>query len=441
MIPLLVLELITTAGMLEPQSVHLPPVRASSVSIEADALARLARQFEEQQRLEEAERVWSALSEDPAEQVRDQAQLGLSRIAVLRGDGVHAIVLLRQLLASNPDQAEARLFLASLLVERGNEQAAREELRLSLAGDLDERSRAMVTGALRQLADRRSFSYHVQLAIAPDTNISGATHLDTLQTVIGDFDVSEDSKARSGVGVNISGGARFQQPLSETAHWMVSVRSNSDLYRDAAYRRVYAELAMGPRIRLSRGRVSLEVGAGRYWLSGEPVFDQLHASAFVEQALADDIIVNAGWTTRLISSHRNPLEEGNRHRLSLGATHFIDGRTGISLQASGERAALADPGYSNLSWRAALSGFRHIGPIALGARAQLGGLETDERLSLFPDKRRDTYRQAELSVHSRSWSVLGLLPYARLSRERNRSSIAFYDFARTRLEVGMTKAY
>ena len=46
-----------------------------------------------------------------------------------------------------------------------------------------------------------------EIALAPDSNINRATRSDTLGTIFGDFDISKDSKARSGTGLSLRGQA------------------------------------------------------------------------------------------------------------------------------------------------------------------------------------------------------------------------------------------
>ena len=106
-----------------------------------------------------------------------------------------------------------------------------------------------------------------------------------------------------------------------------------------------------------------------------------------------------------------------------------------------DRASLKDPGYSTTGWRAGLTGWRDFGRVTLSAGAEFGRLHADERLLLFPDKREDRSLRLSLGATFRQLQFRGFAPVARFSIERNRSSIAFYDYRRTRTELGFVRAF
>jgi hypothetical protein len=73
--------------------------------------------------------------------------------------------------------------------------------------------------------------------------------------------------------------------------------------------------------------------------------------------------------------------------------------------------------------------------------AEFGRLRADERLMLFPEKRSDRYSRFSIGATFRQLQLRGFSPVLRFSIERNRSSIAFYDYRRTRTELGFVHAF
>ena len=73
--------------------------------------------------------------------------------------------------------------------------------------------------------------------------------------------------------------------------------------------------------------------------------------------------------------------------------------------------------------------------------AQYGRLRADERLFLFPEKRSEHYYQLSLGATFRRLTFHGFAPVARFVVERNRSSIAFYDYGRRQAELGFVRAF
>jgi hypothetical protein len=72
---------------------------------------------------------------------------------------------------------------------------------------------------------------------------------------------------------------------------------------------------------------------------------------------------------------------------------------------------------------------------------QIGRLKADDRLALFPERRSEHYERLSLGASVRTLTFQGLAPVARLVVERNRSTIAFYDFTRRRMEIGLERAF
>jgi hypothetical protein len=75
------------------------------------------------------------------------------------------------------------------------------------------------------------------------------------------------------------------------------------------------------------------------------------------------------------------------------------------------------------------------------AEADMGRLNADERLLLFPEKRADHYSRLSFGVTLRQLQFREFAPVARFTIERNKSTIEFYDYRRTRSEIGVVRAF
>jgi len=106
-----------------------------------------------------------------------------------------------------------------------------------------------------------------------------------------------------------------------------------------------------------------------------------------------------------------------------------------------DRQSLNDAGYSTTGWRAGLSGWRDVGRMTFTASGEIARLRADKRLLLFPDKRSDSYSRLTLAATMRQLTFRGFAPVARFTVERNRSSLEFYDYRRTRTEVALVRAF
>jgi hypothetical protein len=75
------------------------------------------------------------------------------------------------------------------------------------------------------------------------------------------------------------------------------------------------------------------------------------------------------------------------------------------------------------------------------AGVELGSLKADKRLILLPDAREDRFKRFQIGAVHRQFTFAGFAPVTRLVIERNRSSVEFYDYKRTRTELGVSRAF
>jgi hypothetical protein len=94
-----------------------------------------------------------------------------------------------------------------------------------------------------------------------------------------------------------------------------------------------------------------------------------------------------------------------------------------------------------MEWRTSLIAWRDIGRSTFTLEAEYGRLRADDRLILLPDKRSDRYCRLSIGATLRRFSFGGFAPVTRISFERNRSTVEFYDYKRTRTEFGISRAF
>ena len=68
-------------------------------------------------------------------------------------------------------------------------------------------------------------------------------------------------------------------------------------------------------------------------------------------------------------------------------------------------------------------------------------MEGDERLFIFPDRRREWLFQASAGATFRQVQWRGFSPVIRINWERNQSSVGLYDYRRLGTTIGVTRAF
>ncbi len=229
--------------------------------------------------------------------------------------------------------------------------------------------------------------------------------------------------------------------MSERVALLGRASSSADLYRDKDFNQIALDVAGGPEIHLGPVRLNIEAGATRRWFGMKPFEDQVRfeANGAVPAGRRSIARLRIGLTKA--DNKRNDLQDGRLWTGEIGLERAIGARSGIGATLGVNRADLADPGCSTTAWRAQLLGWRDFGRMTVHASAAVGRLEADERLSLFLDKREDRSLRLSAGATMRQLQFGGFATLVRFTYDRNASNIAFYDFSRRRLEIGIVRAF
>jgi hypothetical protein len=404
-------------------------------------LLRLAEDLDRRGQRGEADRLLTLLSHDPNSDVRNEARFRRSKLMSADGKTTEAAVLLRQILDERPNAAPVRLELAQLLDRIGDKDGAWREVRAAQASGLPPEVARMVDRYSEALRAARPFGASFQIALAPDSNINTSTQSDTLGTIFGDFAIDEGSKAKSGVGLSLSGQVFRRLRLGGDHAILGRISTTADLYRKTDFNDIALDIAAGPELQLGKNRVNVEAAATQRWYGME---------RFMRSArLSVSLIRPIGMTTQLqlmgsagLADYRlNDLQDGKTFFGRLKLEHALSATTGIGVNLSAGRTTARDPAYSTKEWRVGLIGWRDVGRATLTAEAEYGRLRADDRLALLPDARFDSYSCVTFGATFRQLTFGGFAPVTRVSIERNRSSVEFYDYKRRRTEIGIVRAF
>ena len=386
--------------------------------------------------------IYAALERNPDPEVRAEARFRHARQLKLQNRNRDAAVLLRRILDEKPDAAGVRLELAQLLQLLGDSDSALRELRAAQSAGLPPAVARMVDRYSEALRASRPVGASFEIAIAPDSNINHATRSDTLGTIFGDFDIDHDSKARSGLGASVRGQAYRRFPLGNGDHnLLVRAGGFADLYGRTSFNDIAADIAAGPELRLGRNRINVEVGATQRWFGQKPFLRSARIRATWARPLGSRTQARLSGTASLIDNAVNDLQDGRAYSAQLSVERALTPTMGLALNVGLDRQSLKDPGYSTTGWRTGILGWKDIGRSTLTLGAEIGRLRADERLALFPEKRSERYSRLTFGVTIRQLAFGGFAPVARFTLERNRSTIEFYDFSRTRSEIGLVRAF
>ena len=404
-------------------------------------LLQLAGRAEKEGQLALAEEAYAALARDPDPDVRAEALFRHGRLVAGAGKLAKAAALLRRLVDLRPDAARARLELAQLLDQMGDKEAAWREVRAVQASGLPPEVARLVDRYSEALRTARPMGASFEVAFAPDSNISRSTRSDTLGTVLGDFAIDEDSKARSGLGLSLRGQAFRRLPLGGDASLLLRMGAAADIYGKRQFNDIALDVAGGPELHIGRNRVEVEIGATQRWFGQKPNMRSVRLAGTLARPLGRRSQLRFGASASLLDNQANDLQDGKALSASAGIERALSATTGIALRLSGDRLSASDPAYSTTGWRAGAFAWRDVGRATLTLGAEYGRIRADDRLALLPEARSDRFTRFTIGATFRQLSFGGFAPVTRLIIERNRSNVAFHDYSRTRTEFGIVRAF
>ena len=416
----------------ESLSRNLTPAELFSLASDA----RKRRQFDV------AEKIYRALAEHPQIDLRTEARF---RLALMLADDVarpvDAAVLLRMILDEQPDASRVRIELARIQVMLGNYEAAGRELRAAQAAGVPAEVDRLLRFYTLALESRKTFGANLEVGFAPDTNINRATSSDTLSTIIGDFDLSENARATSGIGVFARGQAYYRQRVGSQLDMLYRLNGQARVYEDGAFNDYALSVQAGPQMKSGADEITLSALASQRWFGGEPYLTSYGVSINYRHPMDPRTRLTADLTGNVANDRKNDLRDSDRLGLALGVDRAFSARSGGGLRVSVDRQMARDPGYSHASGGVQAYTFREIGSVTLVLDASYAHLEADRRLFLYPRRRIDDRFEVGVAGTFRSLRVDRFAPTIGFSWEKNTSTVGIYDYQRLSAEVGISAAF
>jgi len=442
-------------GLLAPHAVRAqqavePEPSAPAVSSDGRSLTGLsaAQLFDiaDQARLAgrpaDAEAIYRALSRDPALEIRSEARF---RLGMMFGELTRysdAALQFRAIIDEQPNAVRVRLELARILAMMGDEGGARAQLRQAQAGGLPPEVQQVVDRFATALRSNKTFGGTFEAAFAPDSNINRATSAKTLDTVIAPLTLSDDARAQSGLGLRMAGQIYARARLSPSLSLVPRLSGDGTFYRRSAFNDLSGSTLLGLEWQSGSGD-RLMPSAGFTWrFYGGDLYARTKTADLrwihrVGRRGQLDTSFSYGRTTYV----QNALQDGDLISLGVSIERALTARSGVGFSLNGLRQTAVDRAYATTSGGATLLGWHDLGKTTLFANLTARRLESDARINIFPDRRKEWFLRAGMGATFRQIEVAGFSPVVRTAFERNISSVGIYDYRRFNVDVGITRAF
>lgn len=409
--------------------------------LSAAQLFRLADTRKAAGAIDDALAIYDALSNDADSDIRAEARYRKGLMLADLGRFADAAVEFRALLDEKPDVLAARLELARMLAALGREKDARRELRQAQAIGIPADAAPAVDQFARALRSPERFGGSFELALAPDSNVNRATQARTLDTIIAPLTLSEDARAQSGIGIRTAGQAFAKIRMTDQLSLLPRLAGVANLYRDTRFNDISASALVGIEWQGTSDRVNWSVGKTYRWYGGKRYAQTRTVTVDWLRPIDKRSQIVATGSASEARYDRNALQDGAIYDLAVSYERALTASAGVTVTGSATRQTARDPGYATWAAGVRFGGWQEIGIgtvfVSTGMRRTVG----DERLFLFPERRRDWLLTTRAGVNLRALSIAGFAPTIRVNLERNFSTVGIYDYRRIATEFGITRAF
>ena len=361
-----------------------------------------------------------------------------------------AIAAFRAMLVAKPGLTRVRLELARAFFLKGEDALARRHFEMVLAGKPPAGVALNVNRYLAQIRARKRWTVRVGFALAPDTNLDGASGDRTIyiNTVFGrlPFTLDQPAQEKSGIGLAAWAGGEYQYPLGP--RWRL--RAGADIhrkeYRSHEFDRMTIGTHVGPRWLIDRAtEASVLAVARQHWISDEADHRDLGLRVEAQRRLTARMTANVQVSRLERRYEERDHLDGPLTNVSIGAGHALsptlraDGGAGWGLERPETKR------YRNES-RSLWLGFTAALPwgFTVGASGTLRWADYEGNWWPYTEDsspRRDITRSFRVNAYNRAFTVGGFSPQVSVVREDRVSNAQLHDYERTSGELRFVRLF
>lgn len=366
----------------------------------------------------------------------------LGLIAVQSRDYDTAVDRFRFILVRSPDAARVRLELGRAFFLKHDYENAFRQFQFARAGKLPPGVGPSIDRYVTAIRQQKDWSYKINFAIAPDSNINNGTSSRETEIFGLPFELSEDSRQKSGIGVAIDTSAEFAPRVSDNTRLRLGAAMQHRQYRDTDFNDTTLALHAGPRLELRGGDISLLATGFRRQFGGRRLSEGVGARLEGTYAPGARTQISFGLTAHEVRYPDYPLQDGRSFSAWSGAERALTPSSSINARIGAGRKTARTPELASWSGWIAAGYYRDLpGGFSVYIEPSYGSSRYDAADPFFGKRRNDRLLELQLAVLHRRIVFTRFTPRIALTFARRDSNIDLYDFSQRRLEIGLTSSF
>lgn len=416
-----------------------------SVKLSGAAGLALAERLFEQDKLDEAEAILSALRDAEAQEV-DQVQTSflLGMIAAKREDYDTAVSYFRGILDNRPDLVRVRLELARALFALKRDQAAAYHFRLALADGLPDAVKANIKLFLDQIQARKIWRVNAQFGVAPDSNVTAGPRDRNVELFGLPFQLNEDALERSGLGVSTSLNASFFPRIS--GRWRGEFRAGGSItdYENIHFDDAFLFAEAGPRYETPGMSISALGAVSRRYFGGDGYTTSIGGKTSLSKGLNARTWATFRFSGAYLDYDETDFRDGPVFSAGVTFRRAINRLSTVQLGGTVTREQTGDLLLRNTQY---LFNAAYSRELPLGVTVQIGPdlffrrFDNEDPQNMNIDFRRDWTYGGSVFVTKRDWRFAGFAPVVSYQYLYNESNADRFDYVRHRANIGLTRTF
>ena len=371
-----------------------------------------------------------------------QASFLKGMIVMARADHHQAIRIFRGILIDHPDATRVRLELARAFYLAKDYGNAFRQFQFALAGNPPPEVIANINKYLAAIRDAKSLSYNFGFALAPDTNLNTGSSAREVTLFGLPFDLSEEARHRSGVGLAIEAGAEWAPRIGKGKRLRLGVSGQRREYSGLDFDDMTAALYGGPRWVTGKWDLSLLGTAYKRWYGAKPYNQAVGSRLEATYYLTPRLGVSGAFAAQWVRYGRARERDGRLLSLNASAFRALTSSSAVTLKAGIARQEARTASFASWSSFVAAGYFRDLTKgFSVYLEPSLSWARYDEASPGFGKKRSDDSQSLLITVLNRHVVFDRFTPRISYTFTRQRSTIPLYDFKRSRLELGLTTVF
>ena len=401
------------------------------------SLTQAAALLIEANRIDDAKRVLAvALQQNPND---NEAIFLDGMIAVAEKRYPDAIEDFRRILAAEPNRERVRLELARAFFLTGDYENAERNFRFARAGDLPDEAKRNVDQYLAAIQRLKRWSYGGSLGLADDTNVNGATNLQTVYIYGLPFTLSDSARQKGGIGAAIDASGEFSPLLSDNSKFLVGGFVHRLQYGRGQFDDMTISAYTGPEFFLDRWRLGTFVTGFSRWYGEAPYSEGVGGRASVGYAVLPTL--QLGLTFDGQADSFRPIHDQN------GPIYAANGEIAYTISPSqilrlsggwaAQQARLA--AYANTTTWLALDYYQDL-PFGFSTNIEpaYSTASYNAPLAAFGASRLDHVWAVRADLLNRRLEYRGFAPRISYIHSQADSSIPLYRYSRDQVQFGVT---